>query len=461
MTARRFSAVLSLVALLVTATPARAYTLQYRDASGLVTRRWLSKPIIIAFSSSLSSPPPNIKGGSDVIGAARRALQHWASVADIQFLETTSTTQTISPSNAGDRINLITVASDNAAAFGSSENPGRTRLFYDSGGAIIEADIALNPAVEFSTDNTPGTYDLESTLTHEVGHLLGLEHSAILGATMQPRQAMNGLYKLPAISQRSLSEDDIAGARALYGSRAGTGSIFGRLVARSIAGQSRPIFGGHVFAEDVVTGRVVAGNVTLQSGDYRIDGLEPGKYRLISQIVDGPVTADEIASATGVYSGLFETTPPFETTIATRRSSRIITVGADASTSVGFFVAANGETSIKPRLIGVNGELSNMALPLRPGKTFTIYIAGEGIDQIPSGGLASSSPFIAVNPETVADEAFDVPYPTISFQITIASNTPAGDYSLVLQSADGELIYLAGAITIDPTSGAPMSPGED
>ncbi len=390
------------------------------------------------------------------MGAARRALRHWASVADIQFLETTSTTQTISPALAGDRVNLITVAAENAAAFGSSENPGRTRLFYDSGGAIIEGDIALNPAVEFSTDGTSGTYDLESTFTHEIGHLIGLEHSAILGATMQPRQAMNGLYNLPAITQRTLSEDDIAGARALYGSRAGTGSIIGKLVARSFAGQSRPIFGGHVFVEDVATGRVVAGNVTLSSGDYRIDALDPGKYRLISQVIDGPVSADEIASSTGTYSGLFETTPPFDTTIATRRSSQILSVGADATTSVGFFVSTNGASAIKPRLIGMNGELSNMALPLKPGKSVTIYIAGEGIDQIPSAGISSSSPFIAVNPDSVGDEAFDVPYPVISFQVTIASNTPAGDYSLVLQGSDGELVYVVGALTID-SAGEPTA----
>src|SRR5205823_13955403 len=103
-----------------------------------------------------------------------------------------------------DRIKLVTVASDNSSSCGSSENPGRRRLFYDSGGAIVEADIALNPAVEFSSDGTPATYDLESTFTHEMGHLIGLEHSAILGATMQPRQAMNGLYDLPAITQRKI-----------------------------------------------------------------------------------------------------------------------------------------------------------------------------------------------------------------------------------------------------------------
>jgi hypothetical protein len=459
-TGRRISALLTLLTLFVTVPVARAYTLQYRDNTGLVARRWLTKPIMIAFSTSLYAPPANIKAGSDVIGAARRALQHWASVSDVQFFETTSPTQTISPSNAGDRVNLITVAGDNASSFASSDNPGRTRLFYDSGGAIVEGDIALNPAVEFSTDGTPGTYDLESTFTHEIGHLLGLEHSAILGATMQPHQAMNGLYGRPAVTQRTLAEDDIAGARALYGSRAGTGSISGRLIARSFAGQSRPIFGGHVFAEEVLTGRVVAGNVTLQSGDYRIDGLEPGRYRLISQIVDGPVTADEIGSATGTYSGLFETTPPFETTIATRRSARIISIGADTSTSVGFFVTTNNEISVKPRLIGMNGELSTMALPLKAGKTFTIYIAGEGIDQLAAENIATSSPFISVDRETMADENFDVPYPVISFQLTVAPETPAGDYSLVLRAADGELIYVVGALTIDRAA-SPLTAGAD
>src|SRR5713101_6100057 len=197
MTGKRLSAIVALLAMFGAHAPLRAYTLQYRDNSGIVARRWLAKPIIVAFSSSLDSPPANIQAGSDVIGAARRALQRWAGVADVQFLETRSSALTISPQNAGDRINLITVSSENAAVFGLSESPGRTRVFYDSGGAITEADIALNPNAPFSSDGTPGTYDLESTFAHEVGHLLGLEHSAIIGATMQPRQAMNGVYGLP------------------------------------------------------------------------------------------------------------------------------------------------------------------------------------------------------------------------------------------------------------------------
>ena len=448
MTGKRLSAILSLLVFAGGHLPVRAYTLQYRDSSGIVARRWLTHPIIVAFSASLTSPPANIKSGSDVVGAARRALQHWAAVADLEFLETSSTQQTVSSPNAGDRINLITISDQNAALFGSTDNPGRTRSFYEAG-AIVEADIALNPNVLFSSDGTLGTYDLESTFTHEVGHLLGLEHSAILGATMQPRQAMNGVYNLPAFTQRTLSEDDMAGARALYGSRAGTGSIFGRLISNSFAGQSHAIFGGHVFAEDALTGRVVAGNITLSSGNYRIDALPPGRYHIIGQTLDGPIEADEIATANGSYSGLVDTAPPFRTQIAVRSTSQVIPIAAGAARSLGFYVSSNPAPALRPRMIGMNGELSTVALPLSAGKTFIVYVAGDGVDEIALGGVTSTSPFIKVNPDSLAAEEFDTPYPVISLEITVAPNTPPGEYSLLLQSSEGEIAYLVGALTIE------------
>ena len=364
----------------------------------------------------------------------------------MQFFETSSPAQTISPASAPDHVNLITISGDNAAAFISQDNPGRTRVFSDANGAITEADIALNPNVLFSSDGAVGTYDLESTFTHEIGHLLGLEHSAIIAATMQPRQALNGLFGLPAFTQRSLSYDDIAGARALYGSRAGTGSLFGRLVATG--GPSGPVFGAHVFAEEASTGRVMAGGITLHSGDYRIDGLPAGGYRVVGQSLNGLIEPEEIATARGSYAGLVDTTPPFRTHIATRAATQTIPVSADRGTSVGFFVSANPPL-LAPHLIGMNGELSTVALPLTPGKKIRIYIAGEGIGEVPSAGISSTSPFISIDSDSVTEEQFDTPYPAISFEITVARNTPAGDYSLLLQSADGEIVYLVGALTID------------
>src|SRR5687768_543667 len=256
--------------------------------------RWVRNPLIVSFSNSLSVPPSNIKAGSDVVGALRRALQSWAAVTDVQFFETASSVETISPPAEGDGINLISISSANASLFESSDAPARTRVFHDSGGAIVEADIALNPTTKFSTDGTVGTYDLESTFAHEIGHLLGLEHSAVIGATMQPRQARNGTYDRPAFSQRTLSDDDVTQARSLYGS---TGASIAGRVTTNISGRARSIFGAHFFAEDVASGRVVASSVSSASGQYRIDGLRAGVYRVFAQPLDGAVTARDIGSS--------------------------------------------------------------------------------------------------------------------------------------------------------------------
>src|SRR5215475_11098977 len=154
---------------------AQAYTLQYRDGSGVLARRWLTSPILISISSSLAEPTPNMKHDSEVAAAVRRALKHWEDACKVRFVEVTTSLQTVSPANSGDGVNLITVSADNEPLFGASENPAMTRVFFDATGSITEADIALNPHQSFSTDGSLGTYDLESTLTHEVGHLIGLD----------------------------------------------------------------------------------------------------------------------------------------------------------------------------------------------------------------------------------------------------------------------------------------------
>ena len=433
--------------------PVGAYTLEYRDSFGAAPRRWLANSITIALSTSLQSPPANVKVGSDVVGAAHRALQHWAEAANLRFIETASPAQSISPQKVGSGVSLITVSADNATAFGSSDSPGRTRVFYDpTGRYIIEADIALNPSQPFSSDGTPGTYDLESTFTHEIGHLLGLEHSAVIGSTMQPRQAKNGVYGLPALTQRTLSEDDRAAVAALYGSRTETGSIFGKLLASDVApGQQQGVFGGHVFAESAVSGKLVAGSLTLPTGDYRLSALAPGEYRLIGQSLNGPITPTDIATFGGSYSGFTGTTPLFRTfDAAGSLSNSTISVSANSTAAQGFFVPTDLAPSLKPQVIGLNGELSTVALPLEAGKTFTVYVGGDGVDQVPATGFSVSSPFMRVNGASLAPQQFGTAYPVVSFDVAVAPNAQAGDYSIRLQSASGETAYLAGALTIDP-----------
>ncbi|TXG66597.1 hypothetical protein EZV62_007872 [Acer yangbiense] len=54
----------------------------------------------------------------------------------------------------------------------------------------------------------PGSIDMETVALHEIGHLLGLDHSEVEGAIMWP--------VLPTGSTKGLHTDDIDGIRALY-----------------------------------------------------------------------------------------------------------------------------------------------------------------------------------------------------------------------------------------------------
>jgi hypothetical protein len=415
------------------------------EASSPGAHRWVRSPLIVSFSSSLSSPPSNIKPGSDVVGALRRALQSWATVAGVQFFEAASSVETISPPTAGDGVNLISISSANASLFESSDAPARTRVFHDSGGAIVEADIALNPTTQFSTDGTAGTYDLESTFAHEIGHLLGLEHSGVIGATMQPRQAKNGTYDRPAFSQRTLSDDDVTQARSLYGS---TGASIAGRVTTNISGRARSIFGAHFFAEDVASGRVVASSVSSASGQYRIDGLRAGVYRVFAQPLDGAVTARDIG-ASGKTFGLTDTTPAFRSFVASNSTpSQSLNVSSNSNLKLGFMVFS-AAPALTPRLIGMNGELCNSPLPLRPGETLTVYIAGEGVDDLPLEGVSFSSSLVRIIPESLREVAFDVAYPVIAFDATVDGRIQPGDYTIRLQTRGGELAFLPGAITIE------------
>jgi hypothetical protein len=366
----------------------------------------------------------------------RRALSRWSSLANINFVVTWSSLISISPADAGDGINLLTIA-DTAEneAFNSEAMTGRTRVFFDpETGNIAEADISINPRpraedgteLQFSTDGTPGTYDLEATFTHEIGHLLGLDHSAVLSSTMQSRQAFNGTFGLPALTERTLSEDDRQKVRSLYGSKQKVGRIEGRLVDNRTPGALTPLNGVNVWVESVATGRVIASDVTADDGTYKLDGLVAGQYRVI---VSAATEAQKFRS--------------FEL-------SNQVVVKNDGMTPLNSNLVPPLASALNPKVIGLNAELSTVALPLAPGKRVKIYLGGEGVDQVPGTSIAVNSPFFTIDPSTLAREQIAAPFPIVSIEVQVAANAPFGDYTIRLQSNSGETAYVPGAITIDP-----------
>jgi hypothetical protein len=95
-----------------------------------------------------------------------------------------------------------------------------TTLTYSTcTGQIVDADIEINAAFfNMSAAPNPGAnkVDVQNTITHEVGHFLGMDHSLDLAATMYA-QAPNGETR-----KRSLAQDDINGLCCIYQSESPT-----------------------------------------------------------------------------------------------------------------------------------------------------------------------------------------------------------------------------------------------
>jgi hypothetical protein len=152
---------------------------------------------------------------------------------------------------------------------------------------IVEVDIFFNSAFPWSTapGGEPNRHDVESIALHEIGHLLGLGHSALGETELRPgggrrviaaEAAMFPIaFSAGSIEGRHLRADDVAGISEVYG-RPGflqeTGAISGRVTKNG-----RPVIGAHVVAFNPATGTQI-GTFAATDGRFTVNGLSPGPH---------------------------------------------------------------------------------------------------------------------------------------------------------------------------------------
>ncbi|XP_028762588.1 metalloendoproteinase 1-MMP [Neltuma alba] len=140
---------------------------------------------------------------SEIRTVFERSFSRWASVIPVKFQETSRYESAdirigFYHRNHGDGEPFDGVLGILAHAF-CPEN-GRFHL-----------DAAETWSVDFERDKSKVAVDLESVVTHEIGHILGLAHSSVKGAVMYPSLK-------PRTKKVDLKIDDVEGVQALYGS---------------------------------------------------------------------------------------------------------------------------------------------------------------------------------------------------------------------------------------------------
>ena len=162
----------------------------------------------------------------DAVGAVKRSFFTWAgsSCTDLYFfyggaVSGTGSNLTLGQDDKPDDQNMI-IWRDKWPPTGSSNGlltkdvPAVTTVMYEQrNGVIFDADIDLNGQYFYWTttnDKTKISTDVQNTVTHEIGHLLGLAHSTDKDATMFEKTFQGETKK------RDLFPDDVKGLCEVY-----------------------------------------------------------------------------------------------------------------------------------------------------------------------------------------------------------------------------------------------------
>jgi hypothetical protein len=250
---RKLSALLILVSSLYLPLVGQAYVQNRTPTDGFV--HWTNNiSVIDIFVNSSNTQSFSTSTADSIVGDA---IAQWNGKSRLT-LRQYSTAAT-----AQDNLNEVYFSTDPNLFGGGSMVVGVTQVYFKNNtGEIIEADILLNDNYGFSTNQLASNY-LGNVITHEMGHLLGLGHSQVIGSTM--------FYSLSR-GQNQLDPDDKAGIYSIYPNGDSTKAS---LTGKMIGGASLvSVYGAHVEAISLKTGKIAGSSISDVDGRFTIDGLD-------------------------------------------------------------------------------------------------------------------------------------------------------------------------------------------
>lgn len=449
-----------------TTTGASPKTIQITRPDAANLQLYLNNLVVAAAKSSASGLTV-ITAGSNPAVAVQAAMAAWNTLgsSNINFSPLVPTPLSNASGDCRSVVSFaVTPADLSVLGFVSAGSPGviavTVNAFAQTGGticggvvaagAIIDSDILLNPYYQFSTDGSAGTKDLQAVMTHEFGHVLGMNHSSLLAATM---------YPFASKYQRHLSWDEKAFAASYYPS--------GKTILGTISGTvtlgAAPVKYGLVTLTDVSGGGKTLCALTGLDGAYSVQ-VPPGTYDVYAEPFNsffGAVNVYSLSTSNGVLDGTQATTG-FSATFSggntTSPPPPVFTITAGSSSTANISVIS-GATPLAVPLYGVgkgggSGDIVSFspisgAIPMMGGQSYDLALSGAGIDSTITLAYIGTNVTIVGSPHVDPSGTVNG-NPIIRTTLTIGTQTNSTIGSLWIIKG-GNYLPLSGILDQEPT----------
>jgi Matrixin/Carboxypeptidase regulatory-like domain len=354
----------------------------------------------------------------DAVAMIDTAFATWSNVPDANIrFESRGITSKISDMSAG-RI-VVSLADDLFRGQGALAMT--TYTFDHSTGHFTDADIMVDSSL------MNGKFNVQMALQHEIGHVLGLDHSGVISAVMYP-------YVSNSEGVGTFDSDDRIAIATSYPKSDPT--LVGATITGRVMGDQGGIFGAQVVAVSA-QGQPVATGLTSANGEFSISGLPAGRYRIYAEPLDGPVDPQSLRGTWRDARAESFPTQFFAEKPLDVENGRVYG---------NLLVNANGPMGLNPKWVGVCAitshtmSLSSSAATVRPGETVKLAIGGDGF----TSGMTQ---FEVLSPSFKRVSDFDWSSNYVTAQFEIAADAPTGSAVLLVRSGN-ETATLTGGLKI-------------